>query len=47
MTTGDGGHYGASGYRDDYGYGYRPNKDRYHRWSDGDHCNYHGCERDD
>ena len=38
-------HYGASGYRNDYGYGYRPDEDRYHRQYGGDYCNYYRCER--
>jgi hypothetical protein len=44
---GDGERYGASGYRDDYGYGYRPDEDRDHRRYGGDYCNYYRCKRDD
>jgi hypothetical protein len=46
---GDGEYYGASGYRDNYGYGYRPDEDRYRyqRRFGGDYCNSHRCERAD
>ena len=45
----DGEYYGASGYRDNYGYGYRPDEDRnrYQRRYGADYCNYQRCERDD